>query len=83
MAYHLTYLKNNNTEPLCLERIHRNELVYLFPNRGKYVAVSSLVTDEGVRKCIMPIDIARNHHYRQTLLDIGYRNLKVLVGHEN
>ena len=59
--------------------VHRNELVYLFPNRGKYIADSSLVTGdmvtheifgERVRKCIMPIDIGGNHHYRQTVVDI-------------
>ncbi len=71
--------EKNITGLLFLDRVHRNELVFLFPKRGKYIADSSLVTGdmvtheifgERVRKCIIPIDIGGNHHYRQTVLDI-------------
>jgi len=72
--------ESNDTGLTILDRLHRNELIYVYPIRGKYMGdpgkiVGDMVTHSvsgpiihSDKMCIMPVTVGGNHHYRRTPL---------------
>ncbi|KAK2167945.1 hypothetical protein LSH36_22g10004 [Paralvinella palmiformis] len=73
----------NKTSLEVLYKLYRNERVYQFPIRAKYIADTMLVKGDMVtheifsskdnrdKRCVMTLDVGGNHHYRKRPLTIG------------
>ena len=72
----------NNASLEILYKLYRNETVYQFPTRAKYIVDTTLVRgdmathqifstkDNRDKRCVMPLDVGGNHHYRKSPINV-------------